>query len=131
MGEELKTLRVPGSVAEATARLHELLGLRGVAVLASVDHAAGARSVGLELADEVVVLFGDPAVGTGVMQDDPRAGIDLPLRMLLWDDNGTTYAGYRDPLALTDGFDLADHRDVPVKLSGFMARLTSDLSAEQ
>ncbi|WP_166792562.1 DUF302 domain-containing protein [Cryobacterium algoricola] len=99
-------------------------------VLASVDHAEGARAAGLELADEVVVFFGNPAVGTGMMQDDPRAGFDLPLQMLLWDANGTTYAGYCDPLKLSDVFDLVDHRDVPAKLSGFMAQLISDLRGE-
>jgi len=131
MSKELKTLQVRGSVAEATARLHELLRRRGVAVLASVDHAAGARAAGLELADEVVVFFGDPAVGTGLMQDDPRAGIDLPLRILLWDDSGTTWAGYRDPIALSEAFDLVGHRAVPAKLSDFMTRLGSDLRGEE
>jgi len=131
MGEELKTRRVHGSVAEATARLRELLEQRGVTVLASIDHTAGAQAAGLELADEVVVFFGDPTVGTGVMQDDPRAGIDLPLRMLLWDDNGSTYISYRDPHVLADLFDLDIHRDVPAKLSAFMEHLTHDLRAEQ
>jgi uncharacterized protein (DUF302 family) len=131
MGEELKTLRVHGSVAEATARLRELVERRGVAVLASIDHAAGARAAGLDLADEVVVFFGDPAVGTRVMQDDPRAGIDLPLRMLVWDDNGSTYISYRDPHVLSHLFDLDIHRDVPAMLSGFMERLARDLSTEQ
>ena len=131
MSEELRTLRVPGSVAEATARLRELLRRRGVAVLASVDHTAGAQAAGLEHADEVVVFFGDPAVGTGVMQDDPRAGIDLPLRMLLWDDDGSTYISYRDPQVLSDLFDLDIHGDVPAKLSGFMDRLADDLGTER
>jgi len=130
MGSELTTLRVRGNVAETTARLHDLLSARGVAVLASIDHAAGARAAGLELADEIVVFFGNPAVGTGVMQDDPRAGIDLPLRLLLWDDNGTTYVGYRDPRTIADDFDLVAHRTVPAALSEFMARLVSDLSIE-
>jgi uncharacterized protein (DUF302 family) len=131
MSEELKTLRVHGSVAEATTRLRKLLERRGVAVLATIDHTAGARAAGLALADEVVVFFGDPAVGTGVMQDDPKAGIDLPLRMLLWEDNGSTYISYRDPQVLSDLFDLDIHRHVPAKLSGFMDRIATDLSAEQ
>jgi len=131
MGGELRTLRVRGSVAEATTRLHELLAQRGVAVLASIDHAEEARATGLELPDEVVVFFGDPAVGTGVMQDDPRAGIDLPLRILFWDDNGITHAGYRDPQALSDSFHLVDHRAVPARLSAFMTRLASELRAEE
>jgi len=131
MGQQLISLRVRGSVAEATARLHALLAVRGIAVLASIDHAAGARAAGLDLADEVVVFFGNPAVGTGVMQDDPRSGIDLPLRILLWDDTGTTRASYRDPKGLADEFDLAAHQGVPAKLSTFMAQLASDLGSEE
>ena len=131
MGSELRTIRVQGTVAEAIVRLRQLLADRGVEVLASIDHAAGARRAGLELADDVVVFFGSPALGTGVMQDDPRAGIDLPLRIVLWDDNGTTYAAYRDPQELADDFDLVDHRTVPAKLSKFMTELASDLRAER
>ena len=131
MGKKLRTMRVRGSVPEAISLLHQLLADRGVEVLASIDHAAGARRAGLELAEEVVVFFGNPATGTGVMQDDPRAGIDLPLRIVFWDDNGTTYAAYRDPQELADDFDLVDHHDVPAKLSKFMTALTSDLRAEQ
>ena len=131
MGNEPRTMRVRGSVPEAISRLHQLLADRGIEVLASIDHAAGARGAGLELADEVVVFFGNPAIVTGLMQDDPRAGIDLPLRIVLWNDNGTTYAAYRDPQVLADDFDLVDHRAVPAKLSKFMTALTSDLCAER
>ena len=131
MGNQPRRFRVRGSVAEATSRLEQLLADRGVEVLARIDHAAGARRAGLELADELVVFFGNPAIGTGVMQDDPRAGIDLPLRMLFWDDKGTTYVGYRDPDALSGAFDLVDHRGVPAKLSRFMTRLASELGVEQ
>jgi len=131
MGNQPRRFRVRGSVAEATSRLEQLLADRGVEVLARIDHAAGARRAGLELADELVVFFGNPAIGTGVMQDDPRAGIDLPLRILFWDDIGTTYAAYRDPQDLADDFVLVDHRDVPANLSEFMTALASDLSAER
>ena len=129
MGSELRTIRVQGTVTEAIVCLRQLLADRGVEVLASIDHAAGARRAGLKLADEVVIFFGNPAIGTGVMQDDPSAGIDLPLRIVFWDDNGTTYAAYRDPQELADDFDLVDHRTVPAKLSKFMTELASDLRA--
>ena len=131
MGNEPRIMRVCGSVPEATSLLHQLLADRGIEVSASIDHAAGARRAGLELADEVVVFFGNPAIGTGVMQDDPSAGIDLPLRIVFWDDNGTTYAAYRDPQELADDFDLVDHRTVPARLSQFMTALASDLRAER
>src|SRR6185437_6591153 len=88
------------SVAATVAALQAALERRAVRVFAVIDHSAGAASVGLTLADEVVVIFGNPAVGTAIMQADPRAGIELPLRMLIWDDGGTTQIAYEDPHAL-------------------------------
>ncbi|WP_243063910.1 DUF302 domain-containing protein [Humibacter sp. RRB41] len=74
-----------GSVADAVQSLERELSTRGIQIFARIDHAGGARAVGLELADEVVLVFGNPAVGTSLMQQDPIAGLDLPLRMLVWD----------------------------------------------
>ena len=53
---------------------------RGLTVLARIDYAGGARAIGLELADEEVVVFGNPRAGTPLMAADPRGGIELPLR---------------------------------------------------
>jgi uncharacterized protein (DUF302 family) len=52
-------------------------------LFARIDHAAGARAVGLALGDEVVLVFGNPQAGTPLMQADPLVGLDLPLRVLV------------------------------------------------
>jgi uncharacterized protein (DUF302 family) len=70
-------------VATAVGRVTDALRERGVRLFATIDHAAGAREAGLDLADEVVLVFGNPAVGTALMQADARAGLDLPLRLLV------------------------------------------------
>ena len=67
---------VEGGVPAAVARVEAALDRLGVTVFARIDHAAAARAVGLELPDEVVLVFGDPAVGTALMQADPRVGIE-------------------------------------------------------
>jgi uncharacterized protein (DUF302 family) len=99
---------------------------RGLAVFARIDHAAGARSVELELADEEVIVFGSPRSGTPLMQSDPRVGIELPLRMLVWRQGEDVLLGYRDPRELTREYDLATQGTLLEQ----MATLLAELSAE-
>ncbi len=73
----------PLGVAETVARLIETAKAAGVTVFATVDHAAGARSVGLEMPDTQVLLVGNPAVGTPAMQAAPDLALDLPTRVLV------------------------------------------------
>jgi uncharacterized protein (DUF302 family) len=80
---------------ETAQALAEALDRRGLTLFARIDHAGAARDVGLELADEEVFVFGNPRGGTPLMQADPRVGIELPLRMLLWSDGDATAVDYR------------------------------------
>ena len=59
---------------------------RDFTVFARIDHAAAAEAVGMSLRPTEVVLFGNPKGGTVLMQDQQRAGIDLPLKALIWQD---------------------------------------------
>lgn len=94
-----------GTVDVTVARIRDAAQQHGMNVLAQVDHGGGARDAGLALRDEVLVLIGSARVGTAVMEAAPRAGLDLPLRLLVWDDAGTTRITWRDPrrLAATHG----------------------------
>ncbi|MGH2858202.1 MAG: DUF302 domain-containing protein [Solirubrobacteraceae bacterium] len=116
----------PRTVAQTVDHIREQLDAKGVQLFATIDHAAGARSAGLELAEEVLLVFGNPAVGTGLMQDDPISGLDLPLRMLVWDDNGTTRVAYHPPLELAEDYAIDEHRDVLEKLSALLGALSSE-----
>jgi uncharacterized protein (DUF302 family) len=92
--------------AETLRRLLGAITGHGLTVFAQFDHAAGAREVGLEMADEVAIAFGNPRSGTPLMQADPRIGIELPLRMLVWDAGGETLVGYNDPRDLARSYDV-------------------------
>jgi uncharacterized protein (DUF302 family) len=120
-------IAIPSSLSQADAieRLIAAIQESGSAVLGRVDHAAGARSVGLELADEEVVLFGNPAGGTPLMQSDPRVGIELPLRMLVWQGPDGTQLGYRDPRELAEAYDLAGHGDTLERMNGQLAHVAA------
>jgi uncharacterized protein (DUF302 family) len=74
------------SAAETVERLLAALKKRDLAVFARIDHAAAAAAVGMPLRPTEVVLFGNPKGGTVLMEDQQRAGIDLPLKALVWQD---------------------------------------------
>ncbi|MCL1587060.1 MAG: DUF302 domain-containing protein [Actinomycetia bacterium] len=65
-----------------------------IGIAAVVDHAANAASVGLDLPPNREIFFGNPRIGTPLMQQAPTAGIDLPLKMLVWEDAGRVFVGY-------------------------------------
>jgi uncharacterized protein (DUF302 family) len=119
----LEATASPHPVAETIDRLVAALEKRDVTVFARIDHAAGARAAGLELPDEELLIFGNPRVGTPLMQSDPTAGYELPLRVLAWDDGGQTMIGYRPPTELGEEFRLADRAEVLEKLDGLLAQL--------
>jgi uncharacterized protein (DUF302 family) len=83
---------------ETMDRLAADVEARGMTVFARVDHAAGARSAGLELRPTELLLFGNPRGGTPLMQAAQTIGIDLPLRVLVWQDEDLqTWLSYDDP----------------------------------
>lgn len=129
MSQDLTTREGAAPVAVTVQALLSALDRRHVQVFAVVDHAAGAGSVGLELADEVVVIFGNPAVGTPIMRADPQAGIDLPLRILIWDDGGVTRIAYEDPHSLATRFRLPPAAPQLDGMAGLLAQLVDDIAS--
>ncbi len=96
----------PRSVADTVTRFAGILGARGVRVFDVIDQAAAAREVGQELRDTVLVIFGSPAAGTPVMVAAPLAALDLPLKVLIWDDAGQTKVTYVAPAELAARYQL-------------------------
>jgi uncharacterized protein (DUF302 family) len=90
----------PRPVGDTVARLTGLLAAKGVQVFATIDQRAAAREVGLDLRETVLVIFGNPAAGTPVMAAAPLAALDLPLKVLIWDDEGQAKVTYYAPAAL-------------------------------
>lgn len=111
------------------SRLLDALAARGLTVFAQIDHAAGAREVGMELPDETVVVFGNPKAGTPLMQDDARVGIELPLRMLVWDDGGAIRLGYNDPHALDGTYDVSAHAQTLTSMAALLEAIAAEVAA--
>jgi uncharacterized protein (DUF302 family) len=84
--------------AETVKRLEAAIQGKGMTVFARIDHAAGAKDVGMDLRPTVVLIFGSAKAGTPLMQADQTVGIDLPLKALIWQDAaGKTWVSYNDP----------------------------------
>ncbi len=118
--------RSTSGYAETARRLIEAIRSRGLTVFMRIDHAAAASAAGLDLPAEEVVLFGNPRVGTPLMQSDPRVGVELPLRMLVWEDGDGVLLGYNDPRELASRYDLERHRDTLEGMSGLLAALAAE-----
>ena len=99
---KLSPLPVAGTVAKLTG----ILSAKGVKLFAVIDQSAEARQVGLSLRDTTLVIFGSPAAGTPVMAASPLAALDLPLKVLVWDDEGQTKVSYYSPDALAARYHL-------------------------
>jgi uncharacterized protein (DUF302 family) len=94
------SVRVSGSVDAIVERLVSLIAARSMKVFAVIDHGEEASKAGLSLRATKVVIFGSPKGGTPVMEASPLAALDLPLKVLIWDDGGATTVSYTDPAVL-------------------------------
>jgi uncharacterized protein (DUF302 family) len=103
---------------------------RGLTVFAQIDHAASARDAGLELDDEAVIAFGNPLSGTPLMQDDPRVGIELPLRMLVWRERADVLVGHDDPRELAERYDVAMHRATLDQMASLLDELAEEAAGD-
>jgi uncharacterized protein (DUF302 family) len=94
----LHTIRSQHGPGETMSRLQAEVEAKGLTVFARVDHAAGAAAVGLSLRPTELLMFGNAKGGTPLMQAVQTIGIDLPLKMLVWQDaSGDTWLSYNDP----------------------------------
>ena len=120
--------RSTSGYAETMAALLGAIEGRGLTVFARIDHAGEARAVGLELADEAVVVFGNPRAGTPLMVADPRVGIELPLRMLVWGEGEAALVGYRDPRELSGAYELAGQEPLLEQMAALLEALALEAS---
>ncbi len=109
----------PHSVANTVARFTAILAAKGLTLFAVIDQSAAADEAGLSLRETTLVIFGSPAAGTPVMAAAPLAALDLPLKILVWDDSGQTRISYYDPAPL------AARHHVPAGLAGNLAGINA------
>jgi uncharacterized protein (DUF302 family) len=95
------------SVKDTLDRLAAAAEAKGAKVVARVDHAAGAKAVGSQMRATEVLVFGNPKLGTPLMLANPRAGLDLPLKVLAYEDTaGQVWLVYTKPAILQQRYRL-------------------------
>jgi len=107
-------------------RLETVLKAKGLTVFTRVNHAAGAKGVGIEMADSELIIFGNPKLGTPLMLENPEMGLDLPLKALAYTDaSGQTYLSYTAPAALKERHAITVNSAVIEKMTGALDAMTS------
>ena len=124
---QITTKVSPRSVSDTVSRLTGILAARGMKVFAVIDQSAEASQAGLQLRETTLVVFGNPAAGTPVMAAAPFAALDLPLKVLIWADEGQTKVSYYGPAALAARYGLSE--ELAAKLAG-IDPLTDGLIAQ-
>ncbi len=117
------------SVPETLDRFEDAVRDKGMTVFARVDHSKGAAGVSLQLRPTVLLIFGNPKIGTLLMQSNQDAGIDLPLKALAREDkNGDVWLVYNDPDYIVSRHGISDRDQIVAKMrkamQGFSAAAT-------
>jgi uncharacterized protein (DUF302 family) len=95
------------SVDETVTKLEGILQAKGITLFALVDHSGEAAKIGMKMRPTKLLIFGNPRAGTPVMLAAPRSAIDLPLKILVWeDDQGKVWITYNSPSYLQERHNL-------------------------
>ena len=120
----------PHDVATTADRLVAVIKKAGATVFARIDHQAGAMKAGMEMQPATVVLFGNPKIGTPIMKANPRAAIDLPIRVLIWSEDGKTQIGALAPSALKVRYGIEGVEKPFAKMTGALNKLMGVAAGE-
>jgi uncharacterized protein (DUF302 family) len=115
----------PHSVSVTVDRLQAAVEGAGATVFVRVDHAKGAASIELEMRPTQMLMFGNPALGTPAMLDGQTSGLDLPLRVLAYEDSeGLVHVVYHAPSSLAAAHGLPAEAEYLKKMTGALDKLT-------
>ena len=123
---EMITKKSAHSVAVTMDRLEVAAKEKGAAIVARVNHAAAAAKVDMPLRPTEVLIFGNPKLGTPLMQSNQQAGFDLPLKVVAWEDaTGTVWVSYNAPSALAAQYAINDRGETVQKMTSVLDQITA------
>lgn len=106
--DTIRQVQSERSFSDTVSALEDVLKKKGLTIMAKIDHAAGARSVDLELRPTTLFIFGNPRAGTPIMKVNQLVGLDLPMKILVSEDEaGAVHLTYRAPESLVSEWELS------------------------
>jgi len=121
--------KIDGDFEEIWKRLQAIIEAEKIPVFAVIDHKANAVQVGLDMTDARVLIFGNPKVGTGLMQANPEIALDLPLKFLLWKSPDGVILSWNSPVWLAERYGLDPHMEIITKINALLERLANSIAA--
>ena len=112
-------------VNKTTDRLVAAIKGAGATLFTVIDHQAGAEKAGLKMNAAKVVIFGNPKLGTPIMNANPKAALDLPIKVLIWENNGEVKLGALTPDAFSSRYDLEGVEPQLKTMNGALNKLMS------
>ena len=116
------------SVTETVAKLQKAIESKGLNLFAVIDHTNAAEKAGLELESTILIIFGNPKVGTLLMQADQRMGIELPLKFLVTGRESGTVISYKNPESYLENYQLTERVEVIRNITKVLAGLAATAS---
>ena len=113
------------SVEKTLDRMETILKEKGVAIIARVEHSQSAKKLNIELRPTALLIFGNPQLGSHFFTSHQSAGIDLPLKVLAWqDEKGQVWIAYNDPQYIAKRHGIADREEIVKKMTGALDKFT-------
>ena len=117
------TAQSPYTFTQTIERLQEILKSKGITVFATIDHQAAAKAVGEKLAPATVLIVGNPKVGTALMQENPLLAIELPLKILIYEERKTVNIRYEKIAAIAEKYHIKQTFSTAEKIDAAMLQL--------
>jgi uncharacterized protein (DUF302 family) len=125
VGNGLISKKSAHSVTETLDRLEAVLKKNGITVLLRLPHDASAKKVGVRLRPTELLIFGNPRLGSQMFTSAQTAGIDLPMKALVWaDETGQVWLAYNDPAYIAKRHGITDRGEIVAKMGGALDKLS-------
>jgi uncharacterized protein (DUF302 family) len=129
--EGLVDVKSDFSVKETTNRLEKILHDKGMTIFNQISHSDGARKVGIELRETQLVIFGNPKVGSPLMQCQQSVAIDLPQKMIIWEDGqNQVWISYNDPRYLEKRHHITGCDEVLLKIEKALSSIAKSAATK-